>query len=451
MALKKSIKGVWGISEIGFSIMATTETIFFMLFLTDVAKLPLAITGVIAGSTALVDAVSAVVAGIVIDKVKFKSGKYRNWLLVCPPIVTVFFVLMFTKIGGDLTAGILVSIGYVISHFVWNIAWTANRNLIPYISNDQSERSWLSARIAMGSSLGKLGASYLIPVITTALFAVLSAETNDNAQVFAYTITALLVSLCFLACYYIHFGITKGCDAQESADKAVTFKDMGKAVATNDQLIVVLLHDAIRLIAFYGVTTLSTYYAKCVLGVSTDSSILLVFFYLGTIVGAMFTAKLSKSLGVKGTTVFGVIGWLVMQLLVFIVPANVWTISAILFVGQLFFGTAYGLTSKLYAMCGTYGEWKTGSQARGVTMAFCSLAIKLGVAIRGMIIPMALSFIAYDATVADPTVFASGIQSLYAIMPVACIAVSLIPLIFFKLSDEKIEKMDEEIAQRNDA
>ncbi len=451
MALKKSIKGVWGISEIGFSMMATTETIFFMLFLTDVAKLPLAITGVIAGSTALIDAVSAVVAGIVIDKVKFKSGKYRNWLLVCPPIVTVFFVLMFTKIGGDLTAGILVSIGYVISHFVWNIAWTANRNLIPYISNDQSERSWLSARIAMGSSIGKLGASYLIPIITTALFAVFSTGTDGNVPVIAYTLAALLMGLCFLVCYYIHFGITKGCDAQESAGKPVTFKDMGKAVATNDQLIVVLLHDAIRLIAFYGVTTLSTYYAKCVLGVSTDSSILLVFFNLGTIIGAMFTAKLSKKFGVKGTTLIGVIGWLVMQLFVFVVPANVWTISAILFVGQLFFGTAYGLTSKLYAMCGTYGEWKTGSQARGVTMAFCSLAIKLGVAIRGVIIPVALSFIAYDATVADPTVFAAGIQSLYAILPVACIAVSLIPLIFFKLSDEKIEKMDEEIAQRNAA
>ena len=344
-----------------------------------------------------------------------------------------------------------VSIGYVISHFVWNIAWTANRNLIPYISNDQSERSWLSARIAMGSSIGKLGASYLIPIITTALFAVFSTGTDGNVPVIAYTLAALLMGLCFLVCYYIHFGITKGCDAQESAGKPVTFKDMGKAVATNDQLIVVLLHDAIRLIAFYGVTTLSTYYAKCVLGVSTDSSILLVFFNLGTIIGAMFTAKLSKKFGVKGTTLIGVIGWLVMQLFVFVVPANVWTISAILFVGQLFFGTAYGLTSKLYAMCGTYGEWKTGSQARGVTMAFCSLAIKLGVAIRGVIIPVALSFIAYDATVADPTVFAAGIQSLYAILPVACIAVSLIPLIFFKLSDEKIEKMDEEIAQRNAA
>ncbi len=451
MALKSSIKGAWGISEIGFSMMSTTETVFFMIFLTDVAQLPLAITGIIAGSTALIDAVSAVIAGIVIDKVTFKNGKYRPWLLICPPIVTAFFVLMFTKIGGDVVAGVLVGVGYVVSHFVWNICWTANRNLIPFISNEQSDRTWLSARIAMGSNIGKLAGSYLVPIITTALFALFSAGADGKTPVIAYTIAALVMALCFLVCYYIHFAITKGCDAKESAAKAVTFKDMGKAIASNDQLIVVLLHDAIRLIAYYGVATLTTYYAKCVLGVSTDSGILLIFFYLGCIIGSAFTSRIGKKLGVKKTTFVGVLGWLVFQALVIVMPANLWVVSACLFVGQLFFGVAYGYTSNLYAMCGTYGEWKTGGQARGVTMAFCSLAIKLGVAIRGVIIPVVLGMIAYDATAADPTVFAGGISSLYGLFPAVCIAISLIPLIGFKLSDEKIAQMDKEIAERDAA
>ncbi len=451
MALKSSIKGVWGISEVGFSMMSTTETVFFMIFLTDVAQLPLAITGIIAGSTALIDAISAVVAGIVIDKVKFKNGKYRPWLLICPPIVTVFFVLMFTKIGGDVVAGLLIGLGYVLSHFVWNICWTANRNLIPFISNEQSDRTWLSARIAIGSNIGKLAGSYLVPIITTALFALFTAGSGGSVPVIAYTVAALIMALCFLVCYYIHFGITKGCDAQESASKAVTFKDMAKAVATNDQLIIVLLHDAIRLIAYYGVATLTTYYAKCVLGVPGDSGIMLVFFYLGCIIGAAFTSKIGAKLGVKKTTFLGVVGWLVFQALVTILPANLWIVCACLFIGQLFFGFAYGYTSNLYAMCGTYGEWKTGGQARGVTMAFCSLAIKIGVAIRGVIIPVVLGMIAYDATAADPTIYASGIQNLYGLFPLVCIVISLIPLIGFKLSDEKIAQMDKEIAERNAA
>ncbi len=451
MAMNKGIKSVWGISEVGFSMMSTMETVFFMIFLTDVALLPLSITGIIAGSTAIIDAISAIIAGIVIDKVTFKSGKYRPWLLICPPIVTAFFVLMFTKIGGDVTAGLLVGVGYVISHFVWNICWTANRNLIPVISKEQSNRSWLSARIAMGSNLGKLAGSYLVPPITTALFVVFasgSTSTSGSTPVVAYTVAALIMALCFMLCYYIHYAITKGSDTVESGAKAVTFKDMAKAIATNDQLIVVLLHDALRLTGYYGLATLTTYYAKCVLGVPGNSGIILVFFYLGCIIGAAFTARVNKALGPKKTTMLGVGGWLVCQAAIIVLPANIVVVCIVLFIGQVFFGFAYGLTSNLYAMCGTYGEWKTGGQARGVTMSFCSLAIKLGVAIRGMIIPVVLGAIGYVATAADPTVYADGIRTAYSILPVIFLAVSFIPLIWFKLTDEKIAQMDQEIEER---
>jgi GPH family glycoside/pentoside/hexuronide:cation symporter len=336
------------------------------------------------------------------------------------------------------------------SHFIWNICWTANRNLIPVISDKQSDRSWLSARIAMGSNLGKLAGSYLVPPITTALFGAFAAgSTSGSVPVAAYTVAALIMALCFLAAYYTHYGITKGYDASVAGTKAVTFKDMGRAVATNDQLIVVLLHDALRLVGYYGLATLCTYYAKCVLGIPGATSYMLLFFYLGCIIGTMLTSRISARIGPKRTTFIGVLGWLVMQAVAFILPASTVAICADLFIGQMLFGTAYGLTSNLYAMCGTYGEWKTGGQARGVTMAFCSLAIKLGVAIRGVIIPAVLGAVGYVATAADPTVYSDGIHTLFSVMPVACLILSFVPLAFFKLDDERIAQMDKEIRERS--
>ena len=47
--INTKLKRYWGISEIGFSFMATMETSFFIIFLTDVARLPLAMVGVITG------------------------------------------------------------------------------------------------------------------------------------------------------------------------------------------------------------------------------------------------------------------------------------------------------------------------------------------------------------------------------------------------------------------
>ena len=87
--INTAIRSVWGVSEIGFSIAATLETAFFLFFLTDVAQLPLAISGVIAASASAVDTVSALLAGVFIDKFHFKKGKYRPWLIIAPIIAMV--------------------------------------------------------------------------------------------------------------------------------------------------------------------------------------------------------------------------------------------------------------------------------------------------------------------------------------------------------------------------
>ena len=103
-------------------------------------------------------------------------------------------------------------------------------------------------------------------------------------------------------------------------------------------------------------------------------------------------------------------------------------------------------------MCGAYSEWKTGKDTRGVVMAFCSLAIKIAIALRGVIITAALGIIAYDATlkVFSPEMM-TGIKMVYILVPCIFIVLSFIPLAFFKLSDEKVAEIENEIAARKQA
>ncbi len=143
--INSKIRTVWGASEIGFSIAATLETAFFLFFLTDVAQLPLAISGFIAAGASAVDTVSALVAGVFIDKFHFKRGKYRPWLIVAPTAAMVFFVLSFTKIGGDLTAGIVIGVGYIISHFFWNVTYASIRSMTNVLTDDPAERAFSPA------------------------------------------------------------------------------------------------------------------------------------------------------------------------------------------------------------------------------------------------------------------------------------------------------------------
>jgi len=437
------IKTAWGVSEVGFSVMSTMETTFLVFFLTDVAKLPLAMVAAITGSSALIDAISAVIAGIVIDKVNFKNSKYRNWLVICPPFVTVFFILLFTKIGSSTLAGILITTGYVLSHFIWNICWTANRNLIPVLTDDGTEKTFLSSRIGMGSSAGKIIASWLVPTLSGALLTVMTG-------VKAYTVIAMLVALLFWICYYIHYFITAGYDTESNVGKkSVTFVDMGKSLVTNPHLIALLAHDALRLMAYYGVAATAAYYTKVVLEDASVTSGLLIMFYLGTTIGSAFSARFVKKFGSKKTSAIGVIGSAIILGIAYFVPGNKFLIYILMVLAQASFGIAYGLTSNLYAMCGAYSEWKTGENARGVIMAFCSLAIKIAIAVRGVMITAVLGWIAYDPDATVMTAQAkSSIKFLFVGLMAIIMLVSLIPLLFYKLDDKKVEEMEKEIAER---
>lgn len=445
--INSKIKAVWGISEIGFSITATLETAFFIFFLTDVAQLPLAISGIIAAGSSAVDTVSALIAGVFIDKFHFKRGKYRPWLIIAPTIAMVFFVLSFTKIGGDVMAGIIIGIAYIISHFCWNITYASIRSMTNVLTDDPSERAFLSGRLGAGAALGRVAASKLVPWITAALAAIVSG-------IGAYTICAAIVSLCYIAAMGVSFWATSGYDTESKSEgKKISFKAMGKNIVTNPNLIGVVLHDILRLIAYYTVAAGTAYYAKVCLGDAAASGTILMMFYLGCFVGSFVASRVAKAVGTKNATLIGVAGWLVIWIIAYFLNPDYIMLNVLLFISQVFFGFAYGLSANLYSMCATWNHWKSGENTIGVTMSIMTVSVKLGVTLRALILPAFLAAVAYDATatVFDAAAIA-GIQQMYFLLPIGLLVVSLIPFLFmFRIKDEDIVKMSAEIAEREAA
>jgi GPH family glycoside/pentoside/hexuronide:cation symporter len=315
--------------------------------------------------------------------------------------------------------------------------------LIPVISKEPKDRAWLSSRIGVGCNIGKIMSSLVVPTVSTALLGIIGG-------VPAYTILAIIFCLVFVLTYYIHYFITKGNDTYESSTKAITFAEMGHSIFTNSQLLAVLAHDAIRQIAFIGIGSLTSYYCIVVLGDVSLASPLLIAYYLGAVIGGLIAPNVVKKIGSKYTNLLGVVGWGIIQILSLLLPTNLYIIGGILFIGQMFFGMSYGLSSGFYAMCGTYGEYKTGESANGLVMACCSLAIKIAVALRGVAITAFLGFIGYSATAEITAEIQESIRMLYGIFPVIFIVLSLIPLFFFKLDDKKIQEMEIEIAKRKE-
>lgn len=439
--INRKIKCFWGVSEIGFSIMSIMETSFFLYFLTDVAKYPLGLAGTITGFSAVADAVCAILAGVAIDKVTFKSGKYRPWLLFCPPLVTLSFVFCFTRIGNDFLAGSIVISAYVVSHFLWTIAWTANRNLISTLTDDPGEGSFLSARIALGGSLGKIIGSFAVPYLAAGIGGVIPGPA-------AYTAVAAITCCMFMAGYFIHFLITRGCDsAALSERRAPALGELLRSAAGNTSLAAVLLHDSIRLISFYGIAASAVYYARIVLREPAADKEILLLFYAGTAVGSCFSQRLSGRYGVRKAAALSCATCAVLHGLGYF-SSHVFLTMVLLFLAQACFGTAYGLTAKLYNMCGIYGAWKSGNNTQGVVMSFSSLAVKLAIAVRGVLITGILSLIHY-APETSSSAAQGPVKLLFFAVFSGVMLLSLIPLAFFRLDDAAVQVMSSEIAARS--
>ena len=445
--INNRIRTFWGVSDIGFSFMSAVDTAFFVIFLTDIAKLPLPIIAILISVTGILDIITSLISGIIVDKINFKNGKYRPWLIYCPPIVVISFTLMFSKIGTDISAAIICGLGYVISHAIWNIAWAANRTLVTVLTDDGEEKAFLSSRVSAGSSAGRMIAGYLVPTLSIFFLSIFS---NSKTGVIGYSMTALVASLTYLFFYGVHYFITKGYD-NPSIDykvnkKSISIKDIIKTVLTNTQLIAVIVYDLLKLIPFYMISASIAYYCRIVLNDAESVASLLVCFNLGTFIGCMLSNKSVKLVGSKNTNFLGIIGFIICHFVAYLLPTSKMTIMFLLGLGQIFFGIAHGNTTNLYSMCSTYSEYKNNKSIKGMAMALCNTSIKVCIVIRGMIITGVLSLINYSPDVARTYEVVNGIKTLFFLIPIGFLILSLIPLIWFKIKDNDIEYMEKIIS-----
>ena len=92
-------KHFWGIGNIGEGFVSMVTSTYFIIFLTDTAMLPLGLVSVITLIGSILDFVLVPVSGALLVSTKpMRWGRYRSWLLVCPPLVVLFYILCFTVV-----------------------------------------------------------------------------------------------------------------------------------------------------------------------------------------------------------------------------------------------------------------------------------------------------------------------------------------------------------------
>lgn len=446
-SLKKSIINLYGLPSFGFQLFVNMEIFFFAAFLTDYAKIPVALAGMVLMVTSIFDIVWVPTAGVILEKSSMRWGRYRSWLLVGPPLAAVFFILQFSKIGNPTLNAILISIGFIVSHLIWNIFYAG------HIAMNNSMTTVREDRISMASNRGMFNA---LGAIAFSVIGAKAINTLGNGnQAMGCTLTVAISGILMILCYWALFALTKDYAYHPGANAATEQKDklpvseMLKQIIVNPPLIGLMLAEVGRYLGRFIIFGLAFYYFKYVVN---NLAVIAVFFTGLNVVcffGAMATAPLAKKFGERNTYIFSLGLFIVGLIVVWLLPMNHVSFMAVMFVAYLGYGMPDALGVAMYSATVDYGEWKTGKNARGFIMSLISFPIKTAVFVRSVVITSILVSAGYVADMAPSPELIGGIKNGIALIPALFIGVGLlIAVVLYRITPQKHKQIQEEIAAR---
>ena len=186
------------------------------------------------------DGINDPIMGFIVEKVHFKLGKFKPWILIGAIGNTLAVMLLFlVRPGGNGWAFVGLMIAFYI---LWDTFFTMNDigywAMLPSLSSDEKERATLTSRVTICAAIG----GFLMTGAATLLPTMFGGGGKGAASV--YGIMAIVVSLLFLASQTVVFFFCqeKARDVkQEEASEKSSLIDLFKVVVKNPQVRVVVI------------------------------------------------------------------------------------------------------------------------------------------------------------------------------------------------------------------
>ncbi|NLN07671.1 MAG: hypothetical protein GX167_08640 [Firmicutes bacterium] len=440
--LQESVINAFAFGTLGFVLMMSLISSYYVYFLTDVVGIGAAAVGSLLLVARIVDTVSVPVSGGIVEKIDLRWGKYRSWLLIGPPIAAVFGVLMFTDFA--LPSGVkpvFMGCMYIIAHVFLNLSEVAQLALYPVIATTTSDRVRLSCRRVQVMSFGQI----LFGLITMPMIMAL----GDGSEARGFLLTISIFALLQIAGFYLMARTARGFEPGAVASEGrpvATIREMAGQIIYNRPLVVLVLSEISRNTAFSIVFSFAVYYFKYV----ARDMLGITYFYTGLSVGALlgsllgqpiarsFTKKVTWVIGMGISSAAMLAAWH------FAERTGVFIIFCALFsVGN---SIVLNLSSVLFSDVSDYAEWKTGKNAKGIIMSMTPMSIKASIALAGGLTGYSLALVGYEANKAPTAAVINAISSITTLIPAFLAFLSVIIFQFYNLTDEKLTLIQQQKA-----
>ncbi len=440
------------------AVLATYLNVFY----TDVLKL----TGVWGGVflmafpivSKVIDAITNVVMGQIIERTRTAQGKARPWLLLSAPLMAVTGILLFTVPKASQTVQVIwVMVSYNLFYsFAYTIYNMSHNLMVPLSTRDVQQRGSL----AVFNNIAAVMISGIIVALIFPMVVMPMLGANQEAWVgLMGVISILALPLTLMEYYFTKERITEEAALGDAAP--VTMKEQMKAVFRDPSWLIFM---GFFLLYNFGVQLKNlalVYYCNYVLGSYNDGVTQMLVSVIGGVpmgIGIFAVWPLAKKFGKRNVTMAGFVLYAIGGAICMIAPKNM----VIVLIGQ-FIKNIGGLPcayvmSALFADVLDHIEWRYDFRCDGFSASMqtiiltCTTGVVSGLfnfllARTGYIEP------AFDAATKVTTGFAQSAATqnmiTFCFVGVEIITAVLMFLLLWKFQAEKnVEKEQREIAAR---
>ena len=323
----------------------------------------------------VIDAITNVVMGQMIDRTRTKQGKARPWLFLSAFLVPLTAILLFTvPEGSDSMKAIWVMISYNLFYsFAYTIYNMSHNLMVPLSTRDGTARGGLSVfnqitTIMMSGILVAL----VFPMVVMPMIGVDKSKWITLMSI----LSIIALPLTLIEYYFTKERVTEESSKAETEESKLSFGRQMKILFTDKYMILMYVYFFVYTVGMTMKNLGLVYYCNYVLGTYNDGITQMLVSVIGGVpmgIGIFAVWPLAKKFGKRNVTMFGFVLYAIGSLICWLFPTNL----VIVLVGQ-FIKNIGGLPCAyvfmaLFADCLDHLEWRKNIRMDGAAMSIYNI------------------------------------------------------------------------------
>ncbi|MDD7643043.1 MAG: glycoside-pentoside-hexuronide (GPH):cation symporter [bacterium] len=437
----------YAMGEVGCQMSWYMINNYLTLFYTDIVGLSASAISLIMLIARIWDAVNDPMMGSIADRTNTKWGRFRPYLFLAPPFLAIFNILTFTVFPLEGTVKVLTClicyVGTGMAYTACSIAYQAMQNVLAI---DSKARMFLATCRGIGSSV----IGIVLSLVAAPLLLMLSHPGVEAADAQGYFRFAIIMSIVTIVPFWLCAAMckekyTEQLHVNNGEQQKLGFFGAIREIVKNDQLLMVVLSTVLGTICVSGRMGLLTYYIIYVVGDFMHIASFFTVMTIAQLIGNFLLPLGTNKLGKKGYLIFLQMVMNLGFLAMFLLPnAGIPVLLGISFVCGLC-NSASSVCYGLVADSIEYGDWKLGRRQEGVAASMLSFGVKIATAICGSAGVLLLSAVGYVPNAEQTEAARQGINIVVNLVPFVLGLLSILPMLFYKLTPKRVEEIREDL------